>query len=442
MPERPQATVVLSRRPGLLRAARRIDGTVRDLLVAIDAAEDDATLPAGTLSLGRVTRVEHGLDGAFLALGRGADGFLPAQHARHRAAPPAGAESPAARGTPIERLVQAGDAVLVQVRRPAREGDGKGPQLTTKLDLAPLAAGWGEIAARAAPARAPAILALPCLGVATVLAAWPDAATARWLVDERDLEAEARARGIAAARQPGGDDLFAAEGGAAALALALQPDVKLPGGGALAIEPTRALTAIDVDAGDRLSGNRGEGGGPKATLALDRAAAVETARQIRLRNIGGTIVVDFLALAAKADRAEVADALRAEAAGDPAEVAVGAMAASGLMVLTRARRMPSLAEQLGAPCAACAGTGRVVAPLLAALEALQRLRIEALAAPARRPVLVAGPAVAGLLAGRLAGARRAVEATLGMTIEIETAADMPPERWEARMRERSKRADR
>jgi Rne/Rng family ribonuclease len=143
---------------------------------------------------------------------------------------------------------------------------------------------------------------------------------------------------------------------------ALQPRIDLPAGGGLVIEPTEALTVIDV--------NTLSAGGVQADVASERvqlrtnlAAADEIARQIRLRNIGGIIVVDFIDLKDGAHRRQVVDRLRAATANDSAPVWVGAMSRLGLVELTRKRRGPTLVEIMTRPCTACEGTGRVRQPM-------------------------------------------------------------------------------
>lgn len=123
------------------------------------------------------------------------------------------------------------------------------------------------------------------------------------------------------------------------IAALLDPFVPLPGGGSLVIEPTEALTAIDVNAGEK--------GNP---TSVNLSAAGEIARQIRLRQIGGLIVVDALKMSARADRSKMLNALNRACASDPAGVRVFDMTKLGLVEMTRTRRGPSLAETMrGAP---------------------------------------------------------------------------------------------
>lgn len=143
---------------------------------------------------------------------------------------------------------------------------------------------------------------------------------------------------------------------------ALQPRIDLPTGGGLVIEPTEAMTVIDVNA--LSAGNaQADVANERVLLRTNLAAADEIARQVRLRNIGGIVVADFIDLKEGAHRRQVVDRLRAAAANDSAPVWVGTMSRLGLVELTRKRRGPTLSETMTRPCAACEGTGRVRQPV-------------------------------------------------------------------------------
>ena len=97
------------------------------------------------------------------------------------------------------------------------------------------------------------------------------------------------------------------------------------------IEATEALTAIDVNAG-----------GEPNLLAANLGAAVEIARQLRLRHVGGLIVVDFISLSRPADRKRTLDAFLTALANDPAQTYVLPMSSLGLVEMSRERRGPEL----------------------------------------------------------------------------------------------------
>jgi ribonuclease G len=143
-------------------------------------------------------------------------------------------------------------------------------------------------------------------------------------------------------REPVGRTTLAGEAVQAALAAALEREVALPGGGALVIEAAAGLTAIDVDT------DRAAAASAKATFAaVNREAAREIARQMRLRNLGGRIVVDFAGLGEGRALPAALAALRTGIAADPMAVRVAAPSAFGLVELMRRREHPTLAEMLG-----------------------------------------------------------------------------------------------
>jgi ribonuclease G len=110
-----------------------------------------------------------------------------------------------------------------------------------------------------------------------------------------------------------------------------EPRVMLPDGASLVIEPTEALTVIDVNAGPAAN-----------ALSVNLAAAAEIGRQLRLRHIGGIVVVDFISVTQPRDRERIADALRRAVADDPSQTYILPMSALGLVEMTRERRGPGL----------------------------------------------------------------------------------------------------
>lgn len=145
--------------------------------------------------------------------------------------------------------------------------------------------------------------------------------------------AQAQGDGFAVTQHDGRTPIFEIHDIEAQLEQALDSLVPLGGGGSLSIETTRALTAIDVDSG------RG------APLAANLEAAEEIARQLRLRNLGGAVVVDFVTLKSGAERDQVLGRLAVALAADPTPSQVVGWTRLGMVELTRARRGPSLAER-------------------------------------------------------------------------------------------------
>jgi ribonuclease G len=151
--------------------------------------------------------------------------------------------------------------------------------------------------------------------------------------------------------------------------------VDLPTGGYLIIQPTEALVSVDVNTG-RYTGKKDP---EKTILRTNVEAAREIARQIRLRDVGGIIVVDFIDMDTKANRDRVLQELRQHLGRDRARTRAFAVSELGLIEMTRQRVRPSLWASMTRECPTCIGTGRVFSPEVVArrLErALKRAAIE------------------------------------------------------------------
>jgi len=137
-----------------------------------------------------------------------------------------------------------------------------------------------------------------------------------------------------------------------------KPRVELPTGGYLIIQPTEALVSIDVNTG-RYTGKKD----PESTiLKTNIEAAREVARQLRLRDIGGIIVVDFIDMESRGNRDKVLQELRTHLGRDRARTKAFAVSELGLIEMTRQRVRPSLWHSMTAECPTCHGTGRVFRP--------------------------------------------------------------------------------
>lgn len=132
---------------------------------------------------------------------------------------------------------------------------------------------------------------------------------------------------------------------------ALEKTVKLKSGGRITIEETRACVAIDVDSG------RDSGGG--AINRLNEEAAVEIAKQIRLRNLAGKIVIDFAGHSDFKYIKPLLEILERELRDDMVKSRVIGLSHGGLVEIVRVRKRPSLSELMTEECASCQGTGRV-----------------------------------------------------------------------------------
>jgi ribonuclease E/ribonuclease G len=414
--------------PGESRLALKSGGQVVEIAVA------RPDLVAGAVFLGRVAEVVPALDAAFVDLGGERPGFLPGAAAlglsRGQALPVQvradahGAKGPtltaelslagrwlayaplrpgiaASRRLAVDeadrltvlaaRLVEPDEGVML---RSAAAGRG---EAELAPELARLRDDWAEIDDARHAARAPALLWRPD-PLARLLADHPGVARVR--VDDAATFAALRRRfGALVEHQRDGEPAADID---EALAEALAAAVPLPGGGRLIVEPTAALTAIDVDSG---------AGRP---ADANRAAIDAVARQLRLRAIGGQVAVDFVSGGGKGALFKLVGGLKRAVAADPVPTHVFGVTPLGLVELTRERRSPSLADLL---------TERETRPTAAAAAtmALRRAVAEAAHRPGRALALTVAPEVAAALA-RLPAATAEAETRIGRPLGIRPQA--------------------
>ena len=134
---------------------------------------------------------------------------------------------------------------------------------------------------------------------------------------------------------------------------AFQREVKLPSGGALVIDPTEALVSIDINSARATKGSDIE----ETALQTNLEAAEEIARQLRLRDIGGLIVIDFIDMTPAKNQRAVEERMRECLEADRARVQVGRISRFGLLEMSRQRLRPSLGETSGMVCPRCNGQG-------------------------------------------------------------------------------------
>ncbi|MDF1586618.1 ribonuclease E/G [Marinimicrococcus flavescens] len=389
----------------------------RDLLELIDAdALGDWVTDA--LFVGRADAVDVKLNAAFLDCGLAQHAFLGAKDARHLAGE--------YEKRPIGRFVRQGDRVVVQGMREPVEGKGarvttdvklfgfhmiyrphgtppesapvrgrervllqeRGERLfpqggvtlrklagevddaTLEAELARLEGRWRAMEREAAEAKRPGRLTADEHAVERLLRGLVEPGLRRIEVADEELFARCRAllegplapHGIELVRLDARQGAFEQTDVEDAVARALAREAPLRGGGRLLIEPTSACTAIDVD---------GEG---REALDLNLDAAREIARQLRLRNLGGTVIVDFVDLPTKPQRQRLEEGLKRAFRDDPVAVQIYPMSPLGIVQLSRARRGRSLDALLRGICRHCEGTGREPSLRAAAEELLGGLR--------------------------------------------------------------------
>jgi ribonuclease E/ribonuclease G len=283
---------------------------------------------------------------------------LPGPHLVYR---PHGDEITAARGIrPVDRdtatargrslLETTGAAGGLVLRRSALACDAA----TLQAELQDLVAAWQRLAAlpRVADRKAGPLGWGPS-PLARLLWRAFELGPARLIVADDALKAEAR-RLLEALPEPsrpalealtGKAGAFAQTGVDAALAEAMAREIPLPKGGRLIVEETAACVAIDVD------------GGGRPALEVDLEAAAVIGRLVRLRNLGGTLVVDFVDLAGKAHRQRLEEALKRAFRGDPLPVQIYPMSPLGIVQISRAKRGGQPLRALGRICPTCGGSG-------------------------------------------------------------------------------------
>lgn len=313
----------------------------------------------GEVYRGRVRAVEASLNGAFIQLGTGPDGFLPFGGG----------------GRPDE--VREGAAIGVQIAREAFQE--KGPTLALF---------------EVEPGEAPEVV-IPAPPVAERLSMFYEAP-------------------VKTAREAGVDmDPFFEE--------ALDADVPLKGGGRIVIEPVTALTAIDVDA----AGRKSVGGGAKLAMELNKLAAREAARQIRLRGIGGVVAIDFLPLKKKADQGNLAASIQSAFRSDPAKVDIAPMSRFAIVELARQRLQRPLHEiAFERP-----GVETVETRALAALRELER---EAVSNRAAKLQIRAGAAIYDWLESDPIGWAKAAKHRYGDRIELIRGEGLSPRQFDVK----------
>ena len=394
--------LLLSRSPGELWVALVEDG----VLVGLRVGRTGSRGQPGEIFLGRVCAIRPELPAALVDIGLERPGFLSGEDADPR-------------GSIVE--LHEGQAAVVQVIKQARADKAAGLSMRLRR-------GEGRLtdidrhrilAAAAAPGPVPRLLEASAgaleLGLAEFAAWAPD----EIVIDDSTALVEARHwlqrhhprmvdhLILHRARNP----LFYERGISEAVAGALMPRIAIEGGGALIIEHAAAATLIDVDSGGGARRRDAEA----AALATNLAAAVEVARQVRLRGLAGPIVIDFIGMRRREDRLKVQTVLSAALAGDGDSKVLG-WTRLGHLELVRNRRYAPLAELLfeRGPDAGWRKTSLTIA-----LEALRALAREAEAAPSgRAPRLRVNPEIAATLAAEALAARVELESRLGCTIDV------------------------
>jgi ribonuclease G len=220
--------------------------------------------------------------------------------------------------------------------------------------------------------------------------------------------------------------LFELHGVEDEIAKALARRVDLKSGGTLVIDQTEAMTTIDVNTG----GFVGQRNFDDTVFRTNLEAAQAIARQLRLRNLGGIIVVDFIDMDNAEHRGAVLEELRRGLARDRTRTTVSGFTALGLVEMTRKRTRESLAQLLCEPCAACEGRGAVKTARTVCYEVLREVLREARAADARELRVLASPPVCDLFQEEEAGALAMLSDFIKRPVSIQVETGYAQEQYD------------
>jgi ribonuclease E len=199
--------------------------------------------------------------------------------------------------------------------------------------------------------------------------------------------------------------------------------VPLPEGGSIVIDQTEALVAIDVNSGNFRVENDAE----RTAYEMNLRAAKEIARQLRLRDLGGVIVNDFIDMREERHRRGVEKALRDAIKRDRARTKVLRMSAFGLIEMTRQRIRPSLKRSVYEDCPHCGGAGVVKTIESMSIDVMRLLALAAHRDDIRRVNISVSPAVATYLNNRKRREIARIESEANMTIHLRSEENVPAE---------------
>lgn len=294
-------------------------------------------------------------------------------------------------------------------------------------DASRLSAVWREIAANRAGAESPRTLHTDAGPVERALRDEVDAGVDRIVIDDRDAAEEARAYAARAMPVLAGrielyesrEPLFEAHGIEDEIEQLVEPRVALPSGGWITLEATEALTAIDVNSGSYVQG----GGLEETSLMVNLEAAGMIGRQLRLRGIGGLIVIDFIHLESQENIARVLQALESAAGKGRVPVQILGMSEFGLVEMTRKRIRDPLVARLTESCRRCDGHGRRKTVETVAVEMMRQIERAHAAAPDKAIILRAAPVMMRWLDAHGEDFRAALAKRGIMRIDIERGSD-------------------
>lgn len=414
-----ERVLLISVSPGETRIAQVNEG----LLTSVAIIRPETRSLVGEIYLGRIESLHQGLQAAFVDIGTGKSGFLSVDDLRPRGERKGGSS--------VNQYINEGDSVVVHVLRDPVEDKGVKlsglcPRGINQLSVEQSREIWEAACLKSKEIKAPSRLTD---GVHPAQKAFGEYlshkghnAGDRVITD--DAEMFSRLQNEIGSSNPERElilsiytdtiPLFEVYGVEEQLEGALGSEVKLPSGGTIHIEPTRALIAIDVDSGGAEKGKREE-----SNTLVNKEAATAATHHISLRNLSGQIVIDFLPMKEKSNRDYILKTFRKGLAGDHLKFQVNGFTRLGLLEMTRQRQGQSLTEIM------CVNNHKLEKTATTyALEALRRIHVEACAEPVTRLTIVAHKKIIKALRGKTAAALAEAEARLGITMTLEVDHDL------------------
>jgi ribonuclease G len=210
------------------------------------------------------------------------------------------------------------------------------------------------------------------------------------------------------------------------IAKALARRVELKSGGYLIIDQTEALTTVDVNTGGYVGARNFD----DTIFKTNLEAAQAMARQLRLRNLGGIIIADFIDMAREDHREAVLAEFRKQLAKDRVKTMAGGFSQLGLVELTRKRTRESLAQMLCEPCAACAGRGMVKTARSVTYDIFREILREARQFNPREFRVVASPKVIELFLDEESQHLAGLSEFIGKPVSLQSEAAMGQEQYD------------
>ncbi len=299
------------------------------------------------------------------------------------------------------------------------------PQELLERDMDALTAAWRVLEARERVAQAPCLLYRELDLPIRIVRDYLRAGLEEIAIDnlkiykrvEELLQGMPQTRQIKLTLYRGLEDIFAYYGQQEAVDAISDRQVDLPSGGYLVFDYTEAMTVVDVNSG-RFSGRENL---EETSMQTNREAAAELARQLRLRDIGGIIVVDFIDMHTDEHKQEILSVLQQALAGDKMHPKVQDITVLNLVEITRKKSRQNLSSVLYAPCPVCSGSGRVQSRENLALEIKRRLRTLLKRSGSSKTLLIsANPWLAGCIAKNI----KAWERELACSLRLESDASL------------------